>query len=249
MTERFIILLPISYDPYDYLGNPQLKPEANNELDLGYRINKSNIGAIDVSVFFSYVTNYITGELLPPSVIKPQTKGVLGVKKFINIDRAYLAGFEFTFITPVQYKWFVNMNAAYTMGINPEAMQYIFENGDVVDERIINNDPLPEIPPFESNISIGYRFLNQKLIPEFNIRLVAAQNKVSEAYYEPSSPGFTTLDFILTYEYNAHLKVYAGVTNIFNTTYYEHLNKRIIGSESPLDKPGRMFYMNLIFNL
>jgi len=77
---------------------------------------------------------------------------------------------------------------------------------------------------------------------------VAAQNKVSEAYYEPSSPGFTTLDFILTYEYNAHLKVYAGVTNIFNTTYYEHLNRRIIGSNALLYEPGRMFYMNLIFN-
>ena len=249
MTERFIILLPISYDPYDYLGNPQLKPEANNELDLGYRFNKSNIGAVDVSVFFSYVTNYITGELMPPSVVKPQTKGVLGVKKFVNIDRAWLAGFEFTYNTPIQYEWFINLNAAYTMGVNPESTQYVFENGEVIDERIINNDPLPEIPPFESNISIGYRFLNQKLIPEFNIRLVAAQNKVSEAYYEPASPGFTTLDFILTYKYNAHLKVYAGITNIFNTNYYEHLNRRIIGSESPLYEPGRMFYMNLIFNL
>ena len=249
MTERFIILLPISYDPYDYLGNPQLKPEANNELDMGYRFNKSNIGAIDVSVFFSYVTNYITGELLPPSVVKPQTKGVLGVKKFVNINRAYLTGFEFTYITPLQYKWFINMNAAYTMGVNPEATQYVFENGEVIDERIINNDPLPEIPPFESNISFGYRFLNQKLIPEFNIRLVATQNKVSEAYYETASPGFTTLDFILTYKYNAHLKVYTGITNIFNTNYYEHLNRRIIGSESPLYEPGRIFYMNLIFNL
>ena len=249
MTERYIILLPISYDPYDYLGNPQLKPEANSELDLGYRLNKSNIGAIDISVFFSYVTNYITAELLPPSVIKPQTKGVLGVKKFVNIDRAYLAGFEFSYNTPMQYEWYINMNAAYTMGVNPEATQYVIEEGEVIDERIINNDPLPEIPPFETNISFGYRFLNQKLIPEFNIRLVAAQNKVSEAYYEPTSPGFTTLDFILTYKYNAHLKVYAGVTNIFNTNYYEHLNRRIIGSESPLYEPGRMFYMNLIFNL
>ena len=249
MTERFIILLPISYDPYDYLGNPQLKPEANNEIDLGYRFNKRNIGAIDASVFFSYVTNYITGELQPPSIVKPQTKGVLGVKKFVNIDKAYLTGFELSFATSLQYKWFVNMNAAYTMGVNPKATQYVFEEGEVIDERIINNDPLPEIPPFESNISFGYRFLNQKLIPEFNIRLVADQNKVSEAYYEPASPGFTTLDFILTYKYNAYLKVYAGVTNIFNANYYEHLNRRIIGSESPLYEPGRMFYMNLIIHL
>ncbi|HDO27688.1 MAG TPA: TonB-dependent receptor, partial [Bacteroidetes bacterium] len=43
ITERFIILLPIGYDPYDYLGNPQLKPEINHELDIGYRYNGRNI--------------------------------------------------------------------------------------------------------------------------------------------------------------------------------------------------------------
>lgn len=249
MTERFIILLPISYDPYDYLGNPQLEPEVNHEVDLGYKFNHHKIGSINASVFFSYVTNYILGELLPPSVVKPQTKGVLGVKKFENIDRAYLAGFEFSYVTSAQYKWFVKLNAAYTMGINPEATQYIYEGGEVVDEQVIENDPLPEIPPFESNISFGYKFLKQKLIPELNIRLVAAQNKVSVAYNEPSSPAYSTFDFVLNYRYNESLRIYGGVTNIFNVNYYEHLNRMIIGSQVPLYEPGRIFYLNLIINL
>jgi iron complex outermembrane receptor protein len=249
MTERFIILLPISYDPYDYLGNPQLKPEVNNEVDLGYRLQHPDMGAINASVFFSYVTNYIMGELVPPSEIKPQTKGVLGVKKFTNIDKAYLTGFELSYSTAVKYKWFVNLNAAYTMGINPEAIEYIYEDGEVVDEQLIENDPLPEIPPFEANVSVGYKFLKQKLIPELNLRMVAAQNSVSVAYNEQESPAFVTLDFILNYQYSKNLKVYAGVTNIFNETYYEHLNRNIIGSKLPLYEPGRMFYLNLIINL
>jgi len=249
MTERFIILLPISYDPYDYLGNPQLKPEVNNELDLGYRFNENKIGSIEASIFYSYVTNYITGELVPPSEMKPQTKGVLGVKKFINIDKAYLAGFEFSYATTTQFRWFANLNAAYTMGINPNAVRYVFEGGEVIDEQVVENDPLPEIPPFEANISAGYKLLNQKLVPEFNIRLVAAQKKVSKAFNETTSPSFTTLNFVLTYHYNTNLKIFAGVNNIFNTTYYEHLNRRIIGSSTPLYEPGRLFYLNLIFNL
>lgn len=249
MTERFIILLPISYDPYDYLGNPQLNPEVNNEIDLGYRFQNSKIGSFEASVFFSYVTNYILGEVLPPSIVKPQTKGVLGVKKFTNTDKAYLTGFEITYLTSSQYNWFVSLNAAYTMGVNPEAIKYIYEGSDVIEEEIIENDPLPEIPPFEANFAFGYRFLHQKLTPEFNIRFAAAQNKVSESYNERTSPGFITLDFVLNYRYNDFLKVYAGVTNIFNTTYYEHLNRRIIGSKAPLYEPGRIFYLNLIFNL
>lgn len=248
MTERFIILLPISYDPYDYIGNPQLKPEVNNELDLGYRYN-NHIGGIDASVFFSYVSNYITGELVPPSVLKPQTKGVLGVKKFINIEKAYLAGFELSYSTAQQLNWFAHLNAAYTLGINPNAVRYVFEGGEVIDEQVIKNDPLPEIPPFEANITAGYKFFNQKLVPEFNIRMVAAQKKVSEAFNEEASPGFTTLNFVLAYQYNVNLQIYAGVNNIFNSTYYEHLNRRMIGSSAPLYEPGRLFYLNLIFHL
>ncbi len=249
MTERFIILLPVSYDPYDYLGNPQLEPEVNHEADLGYRFNHSNIGSFEASLFFSYVSNYILGELVPPSVLKPQTKGVLGVKKFENIPQAYLTGFEFSYLTSAQYNWFIKLNAAYTMGVNPEAVKYIYDGGEVIDEQIIESDPLPEIPPFESNISFGYKFLKLKLIPELNIRLVAAQNKVSESYNEPASPAYTTFDFILNYRYNDFLKIYGGVTNIFNINYYEHLNRMIIGSQVPLYEPGRIFYLNLIINL
>ena len=149
MTERFIILLPTGYDPYDYLGNPQLKPEVNHELDLGYKLTKTTAGNFDLSGFFSFVTNYISSEYVPPSEVKPQTAGVLGVKRFINIDQAYLMGGELTYSTPQNFLWEVNLNMAYTMGLNPEVAQQVFENGQVVGTVIVDNDPLPEIPPFE----------------------------------------------------------------------------------------------------
>ena len=249
MTERFIILLPVSYDPYDYIGNPQLKPEINYEADLGYRFERKKAGSLNVSVFFSYVKNYILGELVPPSEVPPQTRGVLGVKRFMNIPDARLTGFELSYLSPSRYNWLVRFNAAYTYGVNPEAVQYVRENGQVVGEEIIENDPLNEIPPFEANLSLGYSFFNKKLMPEIYLRMVAAQNKVSAANYEQTTPGFITIDFILTYRYNEFLNIYAGITNLTNANYYEHLNRRIIGSKSPLLEPGRMFYLNMSFKL
>ena len=250
MTERFIILLPISYDPYDYLGNPQLKPEVNNEVDLGYRFIQNKIGS-DRSfciLFICYELYYWrTGTAIRSETSNQRCAWVL--KNSLISTKLTWQDSNFLMLLLTQFKWFANLNAAYTMGINPNAMQYMFEGGEVVDEQIIENDPLPEIPPFEANISAGYKFFNRKLMPEFNIRLVAAQNKVSRAFNETTSPAFTTLNFILDYHYNANLKVYAGVNNIFNATYYEHLNRRIIGSSDPLYEPGRLFYMNLIFNL
>lgn len=249
MTERFIILLPVGYDPYDYLGNPQLQPETNHELDFGYKHDCKKSGQFSASVFFSYVTDYISAVIVPPSQVAPQTKGVLGVKNFINIDEAYLTGFEIKYATPEKNMWQIRLNAAYTMGINPSATKIIYENGNAVDEEIIKNDPLPEIPPLEANIWLNYKLLKRKLVPELNFRIVSKQDKISEAYYEQTSPGFNLLNFKLNYIYNKNLTVIFGVNNIFNTNYYQHLNRRIIGSKTPYYEPGRVFYTNLIIKL
>lgn len=249
MTERFIILLPVGYDPYDYLGNPELKPEINHELDLGYKFNSNKIGNFYISTFFSLVNNYITGVIVPPSQVRPQTKGVLGVKQFTNIDRANMAGFEFSYQTPAKYLWVLNFNAAYTIGWNPEATVNIIENGEVVGEEVIENDPLPEIPPFEMNLSFRYKLFKSKFIPGISLRWVAEQNRTSKAYNENTTPGFTLVDLDIKYSVNKYLSVYAGVRNLFNTAYYEHLNRNIIGTTYPLYESGRIFYANLIFNL
>ena len=249
MTERFIILLPVGYDRYDYIGNPQLKPESNHEIDLGYRLNRIESGTFEVSGFFSFINNFISTEIVPPSEVKPQTKGVLGVKRFINIDQAFLTGFEVTYLTPSKYNWYINFNAAYTAGWNPEATKYIHEDGQVVDEVVIENDPLPEIPPFEMNLKIGYRMFNQKFVPSVNLRYAAAQNRISEAYGEQTTPSFIVMGIDLKYEFNNTLTVYAGVNNLLNEAYYEHLNRRVIGTKSPLYEVGRVFYANIIFKL
>jgi iron complex outermembrane receptor protein len=248
MTERFIILLPTGYDPYDYLGNPQLKPEVNHELDLGYKLTKTNTGNFDLSGFFSFVSNYISSEYVPPSEVKPQTKGVLGVKRFINIEQAYLMGGEFTYSTPQQFLWEVNLNMAYTMGWNPSAEQQVFENGQVVGIVTINNDPLPEIPPFETFVSFNYKLFNRKFVPSVSIRWAAEQTRVSAAYNEKTSPAFILFNIDLSYQFNQNLKIFGGIKNLFNTAYYEHLNRSIIDTQYPLYEPGIVFYGNLIFN-
>jgi len=249
MNERFIMFLPIGYDNYDYLGNPQLKPEANNEIDLSARLDLPGAGSIEGGFFFAYVTNYITGQLVPESIAKPQTKGVYGVKQFYNEDYVYLRGFELTYQTPASLKWGVRAQAACTRGVNPETTKYIIENGEVVGQETIKNDPLPEIPPFEGAIDVFYRFFEGRFVPNFNLRMVAGQNNISEAYMEDKTPGFVLLNFNISYDFNTYLKVTGGVSNIFDKAYYEHLNRRIIGGEGNLYEPGRIFYLNLYFNI
>lgn len=249
MVERFIMLLPIGYDNFDYLGNPQLKPEINNEADISFNHNCVCSGSFHAGIFFSLVEDFITGKEVPPSVVKPQTKGVVGVKQFINTDHVYLYGFECAYQTPDDWKLYGTAVVSLTQGINPQATRYIIQNGQVTGEETIKNDPLAEIPPLEGTVTIGYRFLKSKLIPHVTIRLVAAQNHLSQAYNEVRTPGFMTAGISLKYRYNELLTLNAGVNNLFNAAYYEHLNRRIMGSDLPLYEPGRIFYATLIITL
>ncbi len=249
MLERYIKLLSVGYDTYDYLGNPQLKPETNNEVDLTLKYNNERFGKMYVNGFYSFVTDYISAEMLPSSVIMPATLGAPGVKQFVNVDNATFTGFEIGYTSPSTYKLGFSVVAALTYGQIPEVTKYIIKDGKVTGDTLLKNDALPEIPPFESTISINYRLLKGKLVPKVSYRLVAAQNHVSEAFYEPETPGFSLLNFSIAYKVSNNIDITAGVNNIFDVLYFEHLNRKIIGSTEKLFEPGRMFFVNLYLSI
>jgi iron complex outermembrane receptor protein len=193
------------------------------------------------------VTDYIGSERVPPSEIRPQTKGVLGVKKFVNFDKVWLTGFEVSWTSPSDKLWHIRADMAYTYGVNPEAIGYKLENGQIVDEVTIKNDALPEIPSLELHVLLDYDLFNKKLTPSVFWRLVAPQNHISKSYGEQKSDFFQTLDVKLKYVFNRYLSVWGGVNNLFDVYYFEHLNRNIIGSSGPLYEPGRNFFVNLMF--
>ena len=245
LLERFIKLLQVQYDSYDYLGNPQLKPENNYQADLTLDFPIQNFGSVSAGGFFSYVTDYVIGTLLPPSVIKPSTQGAPGVKQFTNISKAYLTGFEFSYQSPVSRKWELQIQAAATYGTQPKATLYIINAGQVVDEETITNDPLPEIPPLEGTISFAYKFFKGKLKPKGSVRLVSEQNRISKAYGELKTPGFITAAITINYSPWKFASINAGVENLFDSPYYEHLNRRMTGTSARLYEPGRVYFINL----
>ncbi|MBP7678835.1 MAG: TonB-dependent receptor [Bacteroidales bacterium] len=249
MTERFIILLPIGYENFDYLGNPGLKPEKNHQADLSVKWSVNKAGQIKAGVFYSYVTGFISGRLVPETVVKPQTKGVYGVKQFINLDKAWLTGFELEYQSPAENKWQLSAVASYTMGVNPEAVRYIVSNGQVTGSEIIKNDPLSEIPPFEGTMRFSWKFFNGKLVPQANVRVVAAQERISVSYSEKDTPAFTLAGLSVYYRFNAALEFNAGVDNLFDVAYYEHLNRNIVGSQTEFYEPGINFFISAKFKV
>jgi len=249
MLERYIKLLTVGYDNYDYLGNPQLKPETNNEADLTIKFEQQNIGGIYLNGFYSYVQDYISAVRLPPSVITPQTQGVLGVKQFVNTKYVTFKGFEFGYTSPDKLKIGGSAIAAYTYAVIPEDTKYIISGTQITGETIVTNDALPEIPPFETTISLYYKLMKGNLIPKISFRVVADQRHTSLAFYEPYTPGFALLNFAVKYKVNKYAEINVGVNNIFDRAYYEHLNRKIIGTTRKLYEPGRVLFINLFVNI
>ena len=251
MIERFIINLPVGNDNYEYIGNPNLKPEANNEFDLVYKYQNKQIGGIELTGFYSIIQDYIGGVYLPPAVQKPLMNSVLGVKKFENLGGAKMYGFELSYGTPKKYKLKAQLTASMTSGtINEvEVLEINQSTGKVTGSLLVKNDNLGEVPPMEANMNISYSFLNGKIVPRFNLRFVAAQNNISVAMQELTSQSFTLMGLRIVYKHNANLTVVGGVNNMLDKAYYEHLNRRILGTDSRIYEPGRSFYINLIFNI
>lgn len=245
MLERYIKLLSVGYDSYDYLGNPKLKPETNNEADLTLKYADAKFGNLYINGFYSHVNNYISAILLPSSVIMPATLGAPGVKQFVNVDFVTFTGFEIGYTSPNIYKLGGSFVAALTYGQIPSVTKYLLTENQVTGETVIKNDALPEIPPFESTLNIYYRLLKGNLIPRISYRFVSRQEHVSEAFYESSTPGFSLMNISLAYKLNKSISFLTGINNLFDQSYYEHLNRKIIGSTEKLYEPGRMFFVQV----
>lgn len=244
LSERYIQFLATGFDRYDYLGNPELKPEINYQADLMLAFEAKQFHLF-TNLFRSDIRQFITGMFLAPSVARPQSMGAPGVKQFHNIDRAVFYGFE----TGMQWEPFggfiASFSAGYTYAVFPEIEKILFENGQALGTQIIRNDPLPEIPPLESALKFEYRIKQLRLSPALELRAVAAQNEVSGASYEDSSPGFFIAGLKLGWEPMRFINVNAGVSNLLNKAYYEHLNRRIIGSGNNFYEAGRTIWVNL----
>lgn len=229
LTERYINYFPVGLDPYELLGNPDLKPEINNQVDLNFSFKKSST-QVKLGIFGSYLENFITSEV--KEGLMPRLPNSPGVRQFINIDQAFISGFEASW----QQKLFAGMK---------QSLGIIYSKGD--DKNA--NEPLPEIPPLEINYQLRGVYLKEKLQMNVSLRQVLAQNRVSESFAEMSTPSFTTVDFAVNYQIHRQWRLSAGVQNIFDASYYEHLNRSLLGQNRRINAPGRNFAMTLSFDL
>ena len=141
--------------------------------------------------------------------------------RYINTPLATLVGFE----TNGEWDW--------SSTVQPFAkMKYV--QGD--DQNI--HAPLPSIPPLEGTVGIRWHDDCRQRRWEFETgeRMVTAQNRLGEililntpSVVEERTPGFATTYIRGYYNWSRDMKLVAGIENVFNRSYQEHLDLRLLG--------------------
>ncbi len=230
LGELFINHLSVGMDAYEYVGNPGLKPEVNYQTDI--RVEKKwNKVDVFADVFVSFLQDYITARVdtTIPRKFMP-CKPPKYTKKYTNIDNAFKTGFEAGITWRFAGHFIYDLSAAYTYAQNKTW-----------------DEPLPEIPPFSAVTSLTYK--TDKLNTRLNVRMVSAQNRVSDSFDESTTPGFTVFDWYLNYHVVKFMEVRASVTNIFNKNYVEHLSRpyKNMDTSSLYYEPGVSFNVGVKF--
>ncbi len=110
------------------------------------------------------------------------------------------------------------------------------------------DEPLPEIAPFTSIISVGYKFKNIRL--NLQNESQAKQTRVAVSMGEVESEAFTVFNIDGSYQFFNKLTLGMAIDNIFNKNYYRHLSRpyKNMDTYSMFYEPGRNFKIFVKYN-
>jgi len=210
-------------------------PETTTQLDVGL-LSKHGAFEWNLSLFAADIADFI---LVQSAYAKPSsmmgTRSAIVTRNVAATTRGGEAGLAWRFAAD----WKLDASLAYVRGTND------------TDAR-----PLAQLPPLESRLAVAYSR------PTWSagalLRAVARQNRVAINQGNivgqdlGATPGFAAFSLHGSWKPTAHTRLSAGIDNLFDRAYAEHLSKS--GAMVPgfvqttrVNEPGRMFWLKFDF--
>jgi iron complex outermembrane receptor protein len=210
-----------------------IKPEKTTQLDFGIQYRDERLEAW-ASGYVGQIRDYILFDY---------RTGMMGMSstQAQNIDARIMGG-ELGAAYKLTERWKADATLAYAWGKNSS-----------------DGKALPQMPPLESLLGLTYS--RDSWSAGALWRLVAAQNRIAENQGNvvgkdfDKSAGFGVFSLNGAYKVSHNLKLSAGVDNLFDKTYAEHLN--LAGNAGfgypatdpqPVNEPGRTFWTKVDFS-
>jgi iron complex outermembrane receptor protein len=152
---------------------------------------------------------------------------VPGVTLYRNVS-AQLAGVE-AYASWTDGTWEVSGDVTYTYGQNLD-----------------DDKPLGQIPALQGKVAVVYNADMWSLGGRIN--WAAGQNRIDPFRDAGKTPGYATADIFGTYSFSEKVELHAGVNNVLDMTYANHLSRANIfdATVSRVNEPGRKFFAKLV---
>jgi len=216
----------------DWVGNPELKPSRNTELDLGIK-HSTDRTLIKATAFYSYVQDYITVHNQNrvnsvPGVMNSQARS------YENVNAQFFGGEVDLRLSLTQELFLFG------------GMSYVQARKETKPEKNINSSNVAEIPPLKTRIALRYD--KGSYFGEVETIISATQNRTDTDLREQKTSGYGVVNIKVGGNFKG-FTINAGVDNVFDKKYFEHLSYRrdpfATGVKVP--EPGRTFYINVSY--
>jgi len=232
VTERFFAFAPA---PGGFqVGNPALSPEIKYEVEGGVDWQNAWV-SVSASLFCFWFNDYIYSFTIDRRDVNGD--GVEDIVRGFRNVNARLCGGEGAAVFRPFEPFSIPLSLAYVRGVNTS-----------------DDTDLPRMPPLEGRVACRVDLGNK--VPwwaEFGCRLAARQAKIDSDFPENETPGFAVFHLRGGFEVFHRLRIDAGLENLFDQEYTEHLTPWAAvgagdlkqGDEIP--EPGR--YVHVGFKL
>lgn len=201
-------------DGNNHVGNLDLDPEVAHEVELGFDWERDG-AYFTPRVFYRDVDDYIQGTPATdgPTVMVSTANGDPSPLRYNNVGAEFYgadAGFGYRF----DASWRIDGSLSYVRA-----------------KRTDVDDDIFRVAPLNGSFALTYSLERWRFRAE--TLWAADQDKVSGENGEPKSDGYAVLNLLAEVEVNENLRVSAGIDNVFDTHYRDHLAgfNRVIGSD------------------
>ncbi len=201
-----------------YWGDPDLASEDGWFFDAGMRYNSNSI-SLRVNGFVNSLKNLVIDKMVNDTKYMKD-----------NVGHSLLYGGEFHLDYNAFRNLVVNFNASYVRGRDTH-----------------EDEDLPQMPPLNGTVGVTYSF-NKNLSANLSTSFFTKQSNTAEG--EAETPGYVLLDASAKFAGLdlglCNINLYAGVENILDKTYKNHLStyRGLIKLE-----PGRNVFFKTVINL
>lgn len=211
-------------DGYFYAGNPQIRPETADQIELGLKWRSETL-ELQFALFDNQIQNHISGEDISGTPMAAQLCGPADAgacKRTVNLGEADIRGLEFS----GQWRW-------------QEHHQLQADITVLRGENRSLGEPLQQMPA--DQLRLGWRSQWGQWGLDADLRALRRQDRVARRFTrggENPTPGYSLLDLGADWQLGVH-HLRLTVSNLLDRDYHDHLADGLSGAEPAA--PGRSF--------